>query len=92
MTLDYTVCGQVRITILSYIEEILTIFRNVDPKCKGNKSSSTPKNIFVVNEDCKKPDQGKVVEFHNLVAKTLYNTKRAKPYTCTDIAFLKTRI
>jgi hypothetical protein len=28
------------------------------------------------------------VEFHNLVAKTLYATKRARPDTCTAIAFL----
>jgi hypothetical protein len=32
------------------------------------------------------------VEFHNLVAKTLYATKRARPDTCTAIAFLSTRV
>jgi hypothetical protein len=32
------------------------------------------------------------VEFHNLVAKTLYATKRARPDTCTAIAFLTTRV
>jgi hypothetical protein len=32
------------------------------------------------------------VEFHNLVAKTLYATKRARPDTCTATAFLTTRV
>jgi hypothetical protein len=32
------------------------------------------------------------VEFHNLVAKTLYATKRARPDTCTAVAFLTTRV
>jgi hypothetical protein len=32
------------------------------------------------------------VEFHNLVVKTLYATKRARPDTCTAITFLTTRV
>jgi hypothetical protein len=32
------------------------------------------------------------MELHNLVAKTLYATKRARTDTCTEIAFLKTRV
>jgi hypothetical protein len=36
--------------------------------------------------------QNKDVEFHNLVAKTLYATKRAKPDTCTAVAFLTKRV
>ena len=34
----------------------------------------------------------KVVQYHNLVAKTLYATKRARPDTCTAIAFLTARV
>jgi hypothetical protein len=34
----------------------------------------------------------KSVEFHNLVAKTLYATKQARPNTCTAIAFLMMRV
>ena len=32
------------------------------------------------------------MQFHNLVAKTLYATKRALPDTCTAVAFLTTRV
>ena len=92
ITLYYTVRGQVRITILSYIEEIITNFDKSDPKGKGKKSSAAPNNLFVVNKDCKKLYQEKVVEFHNLVAKTFYAANRARPDTCTSIAFLTTRV
>ena len=51
MTLDYTVRGQVRITMLSYIEDILTAFDKAYPKWEVKKSSATPNNLLVVNED-----------------------------------------
>ena len=77
MTLYYTVRGQARITMFSYIEEIITAFYKANSKGEVTKSSNAPNNIFVVNKDCKKLYQGKVVEFHNLVANILYVTKRA---------------
>ena len=78
--------------MLSYIEEIITAFDKADQKGKGTKSSAAPNNLFVVNEDCKKIDQEKIVEFQDLAAKTLYATKRSRPNTCTAIAFLTTRV
>jgi hypothetical protein len=36
--------------------------------------------------------QNKAVDFHNLVAKALYDIKRARPVTCTSIAFLTIRV
>jgi hypothetical protein len=48
--------------------------------------------MFKVDEDCEKLALVKAVEFHNLVAKTLYATKRARPDTYTAIAFLATRV
>ena len=56
-TVDYTFCGQVRITILGYIEDILTNINKVDPKGKGTKSRAATNNIFVVKEDVKNLDQ-----------------------------------
>ena len=92
MTLDYSVRGQVKITMLDYVEEILTAFDKADPKAAGTKTSAAPENLFIVNEDSKKLSANRAVEFHNLVAKTLYATKRARPDTCTAIAFLTTRV
>jgi hypothetical protein len=43
-------------------------------------------------KDCVKLSQDKSTILHNLVAKTLFATKRARPDTCTAIAFLTTRV
>jgi hypothetical protein len=92
MTLDYTFCGQVRITMFDYVEEILTDFDKAEPKGGGTKISAAPDSLFKVDDSCVKLAQNKAVEFHNLVAKTLYATKRARPDTCTAISFLTTRV
>jgi hypothetical protein len=92
MNLDYTVRGQVKITMFDYINEIITAFDKAEPKVGGTKTSAAPDSIFKVDESCEKLKQDKAVEFHKLVANTLYSTKRAMPDTCTAIAFLTTRV
>jgi hypothetical protein len=92
MPLDYSVPGQVKITMLDYVNEIIAAFDKAEPKCGGTKTSAAPYSLFKVDEDCEKLAQAKAVEFQNLVAKTLYATKRARPDTCTAIAFLTTRV
>jgi hypothetical protein len=92
MTLDYSIPGKVKITMLDYVDEILAAFDKAEPKGVGTKTSAAPDSLLKVDEDCKKLAQVKFMEFHNLVAKTLYATKRARPDTCTAIAFLTTRV
>jgi hypothetical protein len=92
MTLYYTVRGQVKITMFDYVDEILTAFDKAEPKGGGTKTSAAPDSLFKVDENCEKLKQDKAVEFHNLVAKTVYSTKRARPDTCTAITFLTTRV
>ena len=75
MTLDYTIYGQVKITMFDYIDEILTAFEKAEPKGGGTKTSAASENLFKVDKDCEKLEPSKAVEFHNLVAKTLYATK-----------------
>jgi hypothetical protein len=78
--------------MFDYVDTILTAFDTAEPKGAGTKSSAAPDNLFTVNEDCVKLSSEKAVQFHNLVAKTLYATKRARPDTCTAITFLTTRV
>jgi hypothetical protein len=92
MTLDYTVCGQVKITMFDYADDILTTFDKEEPKGGGTKTGGAPDSLIKVDETCEKLKQDKAVEFHNLVAKTLYSTKQARPDTCTAITFLTTRV
>jgi hypothetical protein len=92
MTLDCTVRGQVKITMFDYVDEILTDFDKAEPKGGDKKTSAAPDSLFKVDEICVKRAQNKDVEFHNLVAKKLYATKRARRHTCTAIELLITRV
>jgi hypothetical protein len=92
MTLDYTVHGQVKITIFDCVDQILTAFDKAEPKGGGTKTSEAPGSLFKVDESCEKLKQEKALEFHNLVANTFYSTKGARLDTCTAIAFLTTRV
>jgi hypothetical protein len=40
MTLDYTICGQVKITMFDYFDEILTAFDKAEPKGGDTKCST----------------------------------------------------
>jgi hypothetical protein len=92
MILDYTVCGQVKITMFDYVNEILVAFNKAEPKGGGTKSSASADSIFKVDEECEKLEQDKAVGFHNLVVKTLYSTKRERPDTRTAIEYLTRRL
>jgi hypothetical protein len=78
--------------MLNYIEEILSAFEAAGAMETGTKSTAAPDNLFKVDADAKKLNPSQAKLFHNLVAKTLYATKRARPDTCTAIAFITTRV
>jgi len=46
MMLDYTVPGQVHISMFDYIDEVLTAFDKAEPKGGGRKTSAAPENLF----------------------------------------------
>jgi hypothetical protein len=84
ITLDYTVRGQVEITMFDYVDEILTAFDKAEPKGGSTKTSAVPDSIFNIDDSCAKLAHKKDVEFHNLVAKTLYATKGKAGYLHRD--------
>jgi len=92
MTLDYSRTGLVVVTMLDYIIEIIQAFDKADPGATGTKTSAAPADLFKTDEDCKKFSPIRSTQFHNIVAKTLYTTKRARPDTSTSVAFLTTRV
>ena len=92
MTLDYSVKGQVKITMLDYVKECLNTFDKIAPKEGGTKTSAAPSNLFVVKEDSERLSKEKAEQFHSLVAKILFATKRARPDTGTSISYLTTRV
>ena len=50
MILEYTTVGQVKITILEYIDEIIDAFDKAYPTGGGTKSSSASSIILKVNK------------------------------------------
>ena len=46
---NFSVHGQVKITMLGYIRECIKLFEEIAPKERGSKSSAAPKDVFVVN-------------------------------------------
>ena len=54
MTLEYSLKGQINITVLYYINEMLDLLEREEPKDSGTKSSAAPMNLFVVGEYCDK--------------------------------------
>jgi hypothetical protein len=91
MTLDSTVSGQVKVTMLPYVEEIVDDFTE---QSGDLKTATTPaaEHLFKIDNDAVKlsEEMGKV--FHNFVAKCLFLTKRARPDIHTAVAFLTTRV
>ena len=87
-------------TIYDYLDGILQTFDaavkkhgdGFKPVTKQRFKTPAPDNLFVVNEDFDKLSEAVSVDFHTIVAKTLYATKRARPDTCLAIAFLTTRV
>ena len=62
------------------------------PITKQRYETPAPENLFMVNEDCEKLPKEMAADFHTVVAKMLYVTKRARPDTCLSVAFLTTRV
>ena len=100
MTLDFTKRGQCVVTMYDYLHGILRAYdaacaKYADgfiPVTKQRYETPAPENLFTVNEDCEKLPEEMAADFHTIVAKTLYVTKRARPDTCLAVAFLSTRV
>jgi hypothetical protein len=101
MTLDFATSKIVKVTMLKYVDVIIGSW---DKACSelndgyktvsGRKRIATaaPNDLFKVDEDAVKLDQARAKAFHNITAKGIYVTKRARPDISLSIAFLTTRV
>jgi hypothetical protein len=100
MTLDFSHKGQCIVTMHDYLDGILKAYDAVIDKHKNGflpvmkrcYETPAPDKLFMVNEDREKLSQDMAADFHTIIAKTLYVTKRARPDNCLSIAFLTTRV
>ena len=102
MSLDFSHVKQCRITMIDHVEEIVAVydkvlskldngFCTVKKKSNQAQTSAAPDDLFV-DKDTEKMSEEGLTAFHNLVAKTLYVSKRARLDASTAIAFLTTRV
>jgi hypothetical protein len=101
MTLDFTTSKIMKVTMLKYVDEIIGSW---DKACSelndrykavsGCKRIATaaPDNLFKVDDDAVKLDHARAKAFHNITAKGIYVTKRARPDISLSIAFLTARV
>jgi hypothetical protein len=100
VTLDFSHKGQCTVTMHDYLDGILKAYAvAIDnhengflPVTRQYYETPAPVTLFTVNEDCEMLPEYMAEDFHTIVAKTLYVTKRARPDTCLSIAFLTTRV
>ena len=74
MQLDFSVAGQVKITMFDYIQEMLEDFHKFNPN-KNISRKPADDHLFKVKDDQPKLDEQKAQVFHTFTAKVLFATK-----------------
>ncbi len=103
MSLDFNHANQCRVTMIDYADKIVVAydkaltelsdgFTTVKTKKNASRTSAAPDDLFVVDKDAEKLSEEASTAFHNLVTKTLYVSKHARPNLSNAIAFLTTRV
>ena len=92
MLLDYGVKGEVKVDMQEYIGKMCTDFEGyLSTTMKKVKTLVAP-HLFHVREGIKKLDKKRAKIFHNMIARGLFVTKRAKGDIHTAISCLTTRV
>ena len=86
MTMDFTVTGQVIITMRGYVQQLLSSLG-----VAGAVTTPASLHLFDIRDSKLLVDHDKD-EFHSVVAKLLYLAKRVRPDILTAVAFLASRV
>jgi hypothetical protein len=89
MTLNYSVEGKVKVTMLKYIKKIL---EEMPEEWTGEAATPAANHLFEVNPEAEQLDEETAQTFHRIVAKLLFLCKRARPDIQTAVVFLCTRV
>jgi hypothetical protein len=96
MTLDFRSKGIVKVTMMDYVDEIIEAF---DTACRDlnhgytavvrrkKYCSAAPEDLFKIDEAATKLNQDEAKAYHNITAKSLYVTKRARPDVYLQLHF-----
>ena len=89
MQLDFSMPGEVKVTMIPYVKEIVTLFEQYDNSMKTAKTPAS-EFLFKMCEDVKVLPEKQVAIFHTFVAKNLFALKHAWPDISVAVAFLCT--
>ena len=103
MMMDFTTKGEVHITMPKHLDDAVETFEKaqasyskgfIEVKRKRSKSQLTaaPKDLFVINEQCKKLPKQQQEQFHCVVAKSIYLWKHGRPDIGTAVSFLTKQV
>lgn len=88
MTLDYSVPGEVCISMPEYVKEVLS-----QMPVEGEASTPAANHLFEINtKNPIKLGKAEAEHFHHMTAKLLYLSKRAHPDIQLAVSFLTTRV
>jgi hypothetical protein len=71
MTLDFTIFGEVKITMIPHAKEIVQQFKEHD-KSQSTAATLAAEHLFKVNDDTTPLTERQANIIHNLIAKCLY--------------------
>ena len=91
MQLDFSTPGEVKVTMIPYVKEIMTLFEQYDNSKKTVKTPAS-EHLFKTCEDMKVLPEKQVAIFHTFVAKNLFALKHAWPDISVAVAFLCTQV
>ena len=91
MTLDFSTPGEVKVTMLDYIKDMINEFNQHDSTGKISKIPAS-EDLFKVDPDSPLLNAELAGVFHSIIAKGLFLIKRARPDGAVPIAFLSTRV
>ena len=92
INLGYTLKGEVKITMIPYIKEMIQDFSEHDPNPDKKENTPAAEFIFKVDEKSRLIDDSRSKVFHTFVSKALFATKKSRPDIHTAVAFLTTRV
>ena len=103
MMMDFTTKGEVHITMPKHLDDAVKTFEKaqasyskgfIKVKRKRSKSQLTaaPKDLFVINKQCKKLPKQQQEQFHCVVAKSIYLWKHSRPDIGTAVSFLTKQV
>ena len=89
MQLDFSMPREVKVTMIPYVKEIVTLFEQYDNSMKTAKTPAS-EFLFKMCEDMKVLPEKQVAIFHTFVVKNLFALKHAWPDISVAVAFLCT--